>query len=98
MDLTPARAGNIESAARTGGAGPSTHTPMSSTARRRVTGAAQPGGVPPYDPVAGAKQSVLVVEDESSIASFVGMYLKRAGFNVRTAETGNDAIEQASAE
>jgi DNA-binding response OmpR family regulator len=48
--------------------------------------------------VVGAKQSVLVVEDESSIASFVGMYLKRAGFTVRVAGNGADALEQASAD
>jgi DNA-binding response OmpR family regulator len=42
--------------------------------------------------------SILVVEDEPSIASFVGMYLEKAGFAVRTAETGADAIEQADAE
>ena len=29
-------------------------------------------------------QSVLVVEDESSIASFVALYLKNAGYAVRT--------------
>jgi len=39
--------------------------------------------------------SILVVEDEPSIASFVAMYLKRAGFNVSVASTGNGAIEQA---
>jgi DNA-binding response OmpR family regulator len=39
--------------------------------------------------------SILIVEDEASIASFVGMYLKRAGFVVRTAGTGEEAIEQA---
>ena len=42
--------------------------------------------------------SILVVEDEPSIASFVAMYLKRAGFNVSVAPTGNSAIEQASAD
>jgi DNA-binding response OmpR family regulator len=71
---------------------------MSSTARKRVTAAGQPDSVPPYEPVVGAKQTILVVEDESSIASFVGMYLKRAGFVVRVADTGNDAIEKASAD
>jgi DNA-binding response OmpR family regulator len=39
--------------------------------------------------------SILIVEDEASIASFVGMYLKRAGFVVCTAGTGEEAIEQA---
>jgi DNA-binding response OmpR family regulator len=42
--------------------------------------------------------SILVVEDEASIASFVAMYLKRAGFAVRVASTGGDALEQAAAE
>jgi DNA-binding response OmpR family regulator len=41
---------------------------------------------------------ILVVEDEPSIASFVGMYLEKAGFAVRTAGTGADALEQAGAE
>ena len=48
--------------------------------------------------MSGTKQSILVVEDESSIASFVGMYLKRAGFAVGIASTGGDAIEKASAD
>jgi DNA-binding response OmpR family regulator len=42
--------------------------------------------------------SILIVEDEQSIASFVAMYLKRAGFAVRIAGTGEGAIEQAAAE
>jgi two-component system alkaline phosphatase synthesis response regulator PhoP len=42
--------------------------------------------------------SILVVEDEPSIASFVAMYLKRAGFAVRVAGSGEDAIEQAASE
>ena len=40
--------------------------------------------------------SILVVEDEPSIASFVAMYLKRAGFSVRVAGSGEEAIEQAA--
>src|SRR4051794_9337200 len=43
-------------------------------------------------------QTVLVVEDESSIASFVALYLKNAGYAVRTAATGADALAQAEAE
>src|SRR5215203_5761088 len=39
-------------------------------------------------------QSILVVEDESSIASFVSLYLKNAGYTVRTAATGGDALQQ----
>jgi DNA-binding response OmpR family regulator len=41
-------------------------------------------------------QTVLVVEDESSIASFVAMFLKQAGYAVRTASTGGDALAQAA--
>src|SRR5215218_2514631 len=39
-------------------------------------------------------QSILVVEDESSIASFVSLYLKNAGYSVRTSPTGGDALQQ----
>ena len=42
--------------------------------------------------------SILVVEDESSIASFVALYLKNAGFAVRTAATGADALNQVAQE
>jgi two-component system, OmpR family, alkaline phosphatase synthesis response regulator PhoP len=38
-------------------------------------------------------QTVLVVEDESSIASFVALYLKNAGYRVQTAGTGQDALD-----
>src|SRR5881227_705391 len=37
-------------------------------------------------------QSVLVVEDEASIASFVSLYLKNAGYEVRTVASGRDAL------
>ncbi len=40
-------------------------------------------------------QTVLVVEDESSIASFVSLYLKKAGYDVEVAPTGSDALEKA---
>jgi DNA-binding response OmpR family regulator len=43
-------------------------------------------------------QSVLVVEDESSIASFVALYLKNAGYSVRTAATGSEALAQVAAQ
>jgi two-component system, OmpR family, alkaline phosphatase synthesis response regulator PhoP len=43
-------------------------------------------------------QTVLVIEDESSIASFVSLYLKNAGYSVRTAATGNDGLAQAASE
>ena len=42
--------------------------------------------------------SILVVEDESSIASFVALYLKNAGYSVRTAATGVDALEKVEAD
>ncbi|HKP18334.1 MAG TPA: response regulator transcription factor [Gaiellaceae bacterium] len=44
-----------------------------------------------------ATQTVLVVEDESSIASFVSLYLKNAGYAVRTAATGSEALSQVAA-
>jgi DNA-binding response OmpR family regulator len=47
---------------------------------------------------AKSQQSVLVVEDESSIASFVALYLKNAGFTVRTAATGGEALAQVNAQ
>jgi DNA-binding response OmpR family regulator len=37
-------------------------------------------------------QTVLVVEDEASIASFVSLYLKNAGYQVRTVGTGREAL------
>jgi DNA-binding response OmpR family regulator len=43
---------------------------------------------------AGKTQSVLVVEDETSIASFVALYLKNAGYAVKTAATGGEALQQ----
>src|SRR5918996_2492790 len=42
----------------------------------------------------GQAQTVLVVEDEPSIASFVSLYLKNAGYQVRTAGSGAEAIGQ----
>jgi DNA-binding response OmpR family regulator len=43
-------------------------------------------------------QTVLVVEDETSIASFVALYLKNAGYRVQTAGTGQDALDALSRE
>ena len=40
---------------------------------------------------AGA-QTILVVEDEASIASFVSLYLTKAGYDVRAVTTGNAAL------
>jgi len=47
--------------------------------------------------VSAAAQTVLVVEDESSIASFVALYLKNAGYGVKTAANGSDALAEVSA-
>ena len=40
-------------------------------------------------------QTVLVVEDEASIASFVSLYLKNAGYTVRAVGRGADALTEA---
>ena len=48
--------------------------------------------------MAANAQSVLVVEDEASIASFVSLYLKNAGYDVKTAGTGAAALAQVAAE
>jgi DNA-binding response OmpR family regulator len=45
-----------------------------------------------------APQSVLVVEDEQSIASFISLYLKNAGYTVRAAATGSSALNAVAAE
>jgi DNA-binding response OmpR family regulator len=45
--------------------------------------------------MAANSQSVLVVEDEASIASFVSLYLKNAGYEVRTAANGTEALASA---
>jgi DNA-binding response OmpR family regulator len=47
---------------------------------------------------AKAAPTILVVEDESSIASFVSLYLKNAGYGVKTAATGGEALTQAAAQ
>lgn len=39
-------------------------------------------------------QEILVVEDEASIASFVAMYLKNAGYTVKTVPNGGEALAQ----
>src|SRR5216684_4269910 len=46
----------------------------------------------------GTTQTVLVVEDEASIASFVSLYLKNAGYTVRTASTGAEALTEVAAD
>jgi DNA-binding response OmpR family regulator len=45
--------------------------------------------------MAAQAQTVLVVEDEVSIASFVSLYLKNAGYLVRTVGTGTEALAHA---
>ena len=42
--------------------------------------------------------SILVVEDESSIASFVALYLKNAGYRIQAAGTGREALERVASE
>jgi DNA-binding response OmpR family regulator len=44
------------------------------------------------------QQSILVVEDEASIASFVALYLKNSGYAVRSVSTGQSALSQLAAE
>ena len=46
---------------------------------------------------AGA-QTILVVEDEVSIASFVSLYLKNAGYEVRAVSTGSAALTYLAAD
>ena len=48
--------------------------------------------------VSAQAPNILVVEDESSIASFVSLYLKNAGYGVRTASTGTEALSQVAAQ
>ena len=48
--------------------------------------------------MSAATPTILVVEDESSIASFVSLYLKNAGYGVKTAATGTDALADVAAE
>ncbi|MBA2740728.1 MAG: response regulator transcription factor [Actinobacteria bacterium] len=44
------------------------------------------------------QHNILVVEDETSIASFVAAYLKNAGYTVRTAATSQTALTQVATE
>jgi len=48
--------------------------------------------------VSTATPNILVVEDEGSIASFVSLYLKNAGYGVRTAANGAEALAQVAKE
>jgi DNA-binding response OmpR family regulator len=43
-------------------------------------------------------QSILVVEDEQAIASFVSLYLKNAGYGVRAVTTGSGALNAVATE
>src|SRR5207302_10732882 len=47
--------------------------------------------------MAAKSESVLVVEDESSIASFVTLYLKNAGYQVNAVGNGTDALAHVAA-
>jgi DNA-binding response OmpR family regulator len=47
---------------------------------------------------ASQAQPVLVVEDEASIASFISLYLKNAGYRVKTVSSGGDALAQVELE
>ena len=44
------------------------------------------------------RQRILVVEDETNIASFVAMYLQKAGFEVGVASTGHEALAKAGSD
>ena len=49
--------------------------------------------------MADARQHViLIVEDEANIASFIAMYLQKAGFTVRVSRNGSEALEKVSSE
>jgi DNA-binding response OmpR family regulator len=48
--------------------------------------------------MAAGAQTILIVEDEASIASFVSLYLKNAGYNVRAVATGSAALTQVAAD
>ena len=48
--------------------------------------------------MAAAVPTILVVEDESSIASFVSLYLKNAGYAVKTAATRRKVYDMLVAE
>jgi two-component system, OmpR family, alkaline phosphatase synthesis response regulator PhoP len=48
--------------------------------------------------VTSQAQVVLIVEDEPSIASFVSLYLKNAGYRVKSVATGSDALAQVESE
>jgi DNA-binding response OmpR family regulator len=45
-----------------------------------------------------AAKTVLVVEDETAIASFITLYLKNSGYIVKTVGTGGAALNAVAAE
>jgi two-component system response regulator RegX3 len=47
--------------------------------------------------VAQPQETILIVEDEESIASFVAMYLAKGGFAVSVAATGSEALTSVAA-
>ncbi|MDA0204537.1 MAG: response regulator [Acidobacteria bacterium] len=53
--------------------------------------------VPP-DSTASAKGSVLIVDDDSAIRDLIGRFLANDGWEVRTAENGQEALEYAAAD
>src|SRR5216684_5155418 len=72
---------------------------MGSTFRCRASRSSSPCRLPARNTLMSAStQSVLVVEDEASIASFVSLYLKNAGYEVRTASNGVDALASVQSE
>ena len=44
------------------------------------------------------QHTILVVEDETSIASFVAAYLRNAGYGVRTASSAKAALVELASE
>src|SRR5207237_5987604 len=65
----------------------------SRSARRRPRRRGGDGRLWHPEAMAAKAQSVLVVEDETSIASFVALYLKNAGYGIRTVGTGQEALD-----
>ena len=69
------------------------HRPAAGGRRRRV-GAANRAGV---GAVMTQQHTILVVEDETSIASFVSAYLRNAGYGVKTAANAQGALLELAA-
>ena len=80
-----------------------TRTPASSCPRSRSGSCSAAGELrrarfAPSSLMTAGAQTILVVEDEASIASFVSLYLKNAGYAVRAVTTGSAALTQVAAE